>query len=761
MEEEEDWMCPGDSPRALGRSGGAVNKVIVHIDMDCFYAQVEMIRNPDLKNKPLGVQQKYIVVTCNYEARKFGVNKLMSIREAKEKCPQLVLVSGEDLTPYREMSYKATELLEEFSPKVERLGFDENFIDVTELVDKKLQKMPWSDRNPESLVSGHVYNEQKVDVNDWAHTRISVGSRVAAEIRASLYNKLGLTGCAGVASNKLLAKLVSGTHKPNQQTILLPESHSHMINSLDHVKRIPGIGYKTTKRLESLGLSRVNDLQTCPYMILEKEFGGSIAQRIQMLSRGEDDSPVTPSGPPQSISDEDSFKKCSTVTEVKTKMEELLKNLLIRQYKDGRIPHTLRLTIRQFSPTNKWFNRESRQCPVPSHINWTVGAESEAVPALMGLLMRLFEKMINVKTPFHLTLLNVCFCNLKASNPTRRSIGFYLTQKAMPGPNQQDGLMETEKNTRHDFRLKDNSSQQSNNQPASPGSVKKYSELPLVRLPEGIDMEVFQQLPEDIKQEILMSPVVPTAPRREPNSQALPSKGILNFFSKSKADDHSKHGGDCSLEKSMASFMGVTKVHHFTVSDCSDSVSYSTCKETQSPSCKRPLNGHLFTKAKIDIPSTCSHEDNSVLDNKYSLAPLTKPRSSHVCEGTDDIDSCSVTKLTNRCRCDKGDSMNSNVSPSTSHCTVHGSVQSPHVDMESQVNKGGDQEVSFPNSVDMNVFFQLPEEVKRELMAEWRQLDHKSKIPGKKQMEKAKSFQARKTKTPTGPNSLLKYFKPN
>lgn len=81
-------------------------RTIVHIDVDCFYAQVEMIRNPTLRDKPLGIQQKNIVVTCNYVARKYGVTKLMYIKDAKEKCPQLVLVSGEDLTNYRNMSYK-------------------------------------------------------------------------------------------------------------------------------------------------------------------------------------------------------------------------------------------------------------------------------------------------------------------------------------------------------------------------------------------------------------------------------------------------------------------------------------------------------------------------------------------------------------------------------------------------------------------------------------------------------------------------------
>ncbi|XP_018100076.1 DNA polymerase iota isoform X2 [Xenopus laevis] len=721
-EEEAGWLCRAESPssgrpavpcsKTLGRSGNSPSRVIVHIDMDCFYAQVEMIRNPELRNKPLGIQQKYIVVTCNYEARKFGVTKLMLIKDAREKCPQLVLVSGEDLTPYREMSYKATELLEEFSPKVERLGFDENYIDVTELVDKKLQE----DREtPEVLVCGHVYNDQKLNVNDWAHTRIAAGSHIASDIRAALYNRLGLTGCAGIASNKLLAKLVSGTHKPNQQTALLHDSQSHLINSLDHVKRIPGIGCKTNKRLESLGLSRISDLQACPVTLLEKEFGSSAAHRLQMLSHGEDDSPVAPSGPPQSISDEDSFKKCSTVSEVKMKMEERLKNLLIRIAKDGRSPHTLRLTIRQFSPTNKWFNRESRQCPIPPHIIQNIGTECEAVPALMDLLMRLFEKMINVKLPFHLTLLNVCFSNLKASNSSRRSIGFYLTQKAASAAASPcKGSAGVEEHKSHSFPHVENC-------PASHTAARSIGQLTTCvptnhddahsaseSLPEGIDLEVFSQLPEEIKQEIIegQRSAAEAELRSAPKSQATPPKGILHFFSRAKAADlpsqHDKQSQTSSI-KPLASI-----------------------EAPQVPS----INSYFFTKGKADFTPTGRDDslrgprpESHPFSSCYDIDPHTK---------AEPMDSCSSTSTF--------------------------SVQSADVEF---TGAGDEQEkVPFPHSVDVNVFSQLPEEVRRELIAEWKQLKPTLKIPVRKQSEKAKALRGKKTGASAGAGGLLKYFKP-
>ncbi|NXW90036.1 POLI polymerase, partial [Alopecoenas beccarii] len=408
-------------------------RVIMHMDLDCFYAQVEMIRNPELRDKPLGVQQKNFVVTSNYEARKLGVKKLMPVKDAKEKCPQLVLVNGEDLTPYREMSYKVTELLGEFCPLVERLGLDENFVDITEMVEKRVKQLQQSACARVS-VSGHVYNNQAINLHDTRHVRLILGSQIAEELREAVYTRLGLTGCAGVASNKLLSKLVSGTFKPNQQTVLLPESRLDVIHSLDHIQKVPGIGYKTAKRLETLGIRNVCDLQAFPLAVLEKELGAAVAQRIQKLSCGEDESPVIPWGPPQSFSDEDSFKKCSSEVEVKEKIEELLHNLLDRIHKDGRQPHTVRLTIRQFSSTDKWFNRESRQCPIPPHLIQKFGKESsDILSPLVDILLKLFRKMIDVHLPFHLTLLSVCFSNFKDLPSSKKgSIGFYLKQMSPP-----------------------------------------------------------------------------------------------------------------------------------------------------------------------------------------------------------------------------------------------------------------------------------------------------------------------------------------
>lgn len=143
----------------------------------------------------------------------------------------MVLVSGEDLTHYRAMSDKVTELLQSrFSPLVERLGMDENFIDVTQLVEA---------RTGASTVEGHVYKcelleaeDLQIDCSCGCDGRVKTGSRIADAMRREICEELGLTTCAGVSYNKTLAKIVGSQHKPNQQTTLFSWQAINLISSL-------------------------------------------------------------------------------------------------------------------------------------------------------------------------------------------------------------------------------------------------------------------------------------------------------------------------------------------------------------------------------------------------------------------------------------------------------------------------------------------------------------------------------------------------
>ncbi|XP_030421940.1 DNA polymerase iota isoform X5 [Gopherus evgoodei] len=669
-EEEADWLCPEPGGRgshaAPGRvssttlgaqsghnktlpSGSTAHRVIVHTDLDCFYAQVEMIHNPELRDKPLGVQQKYLVVTCNYEARRLGIQKLMSVRDAKEKCPELVLVNGEDLTQYREMSYKVTELLEEFSPLVERLGFDENFVDITELVEKRLAQLQ-RDGCSKVSVSGHVYNNQR-------------------------------------------------------------------------------IGYKTTKRLELLGLSSVRDLQTFSPVILAKELGVSMAQHIQKLSYGDDHSPVASSGPPQSLSDEDSFKKCSSEMEVKKKIEELLANLLDRISKDGRKPHTIRLTIRKFSSTNKWFSRESRQCPIPSHVIQKFGTgSSDVVAPLVGILMKLFRKMIKLEMPFHLTLLSVCFSNLKAlPTLTKGSIGFYLTQSSPPSSSgkKMDDVPQVQVNSCSfvpDGRIRNTGTRESSLETKSYAEEPGIPVCPIHLFPAGIDQEVFSQLPEDIKEEIISDKSGQRIHTKHVLSQPLPfSKGALPFFAQeemhttpdSRRADHSISSLVCSEHFQSTSELETAMIHR------------------PNPNCSLSLQ---------DPPE---YPESALIDNCMEQVP----KESLNFNSSDSI----VLNLQSQ----------HFLQPHSSDRQEQ-PIGAAFQDKGPREQASGEGRIVFPPNVDPDIFSELPAEMQKELLAEWKNLKPVSKMHQNKPSEKLKTNKGKKNVVlcSSQSNSLLRYFKP-
>ncbi|XP_062398808.1 DNA polymerase iota [Sardina pilchardus] len=711
-DEDDDWNVSAESSDmfVMGLSSDPVgeapssSRVILHFDLDCFYAQVEMIRNPALRNKPLGIQQKYIIVTCNYVARDQGLTKLMSVTDALEKCPQLVLVKGEDLTHYREMSYKVTELLMSYCPLVERLGFDENFLDVTEMVDTKMEQAP----STELTFSGHIYNEESLAASASDHPRLAMGSLIAAELREAIKSNLGLTSCAGVATNKLLAKLVSGTFKPNQQTTLLPESTADIMASLSGLRKVPGIGHRTGQRLKALGLLTVRDLQCFPPAELAREFGAASAQRLQNLSQGIDDSLVTPAGPPQSLSDEDSFKKMSSTTEVLKKVEELLTSLMERMHKDGRQPATFRLTIRRFSATNRYFSRESRQCPIPNHIGQKITTGScDALAQLLSMAMKLFQKMIDTNTPFHLTLINVCFSNLQSKSDGKGSITSFFTQrspkKVTSVSQQQDNLSvkgfstctgspencSTFANDTLDVRV-------SRSTPPMPSEQKQP---PLLRKFIGTPLSVKPPMPEWTQ--------VPAVPN-ELHRPSQPLEPDLSHLPPDVDPDVFKHLPESIQQELLSSFQAGERGDRQGTS--SQSVTAISCNQ-------KPTN--QLTKPPSKQSSIAAHSAGS--DNGDDRAKQT-------------ADQTFFSAHRERLRISCAEQPEGNSRASNTEC---------------------------PSNVDPLVFSELPPELQQELLSEWKQQKPVLKIPSKK-LERTAPTKDKKATTKAGQaNNLLNYFKSN
>ncbi|XP_050328109.1 uncharacterized protein LOC126758088 [Bactrocera neohumeralis] len=424
-------------------------RTIIHIDMDCFYAQVEEIRDPTLRSRPLGIQQKNCVVTCNYLAREFGVNKLMAVEEAQRLCPTLTLVNGEDLTPYKQMSQRIFDALLTFTPLVEKLGFDENYLDVTAQVCDRIEKNQYEHFESSAIASsifpkveGHIYpeNAELLQSCDCGCTqRLAVGTQIAKEIRLALHKQLNITCCAGISYNKLLAKLVGSQHKPNQQTVLCSNYADEFMRNLNSLHKVTGIGQKTESLLLESGIANITELQGCNMDSLRKKFGFETATKLKDLSFGKDVSSVRPSGKPKTIGLEDSCRPISVRRDVEDRFRLLLMRLVEQVAEDGRIPIAIKVILRKFDPQKKTSHRETKQVNIlPSLFKSQTGTESGgqkvvlaegAQEKLLKIILRLFERVVDLTKPFNITLIGLAFSKFQQRKLGSSSIANFLIKK--------------------------------------------------------------------------------------------------------------------------------------------------------------------------------------------------------------------------------------------------------------------------------------------------------------------------------------------
>eukprot|EP00892_Ulva_mutabilis_P005511 jgi/Ulvmu1/3331/UM155_0014.1 len=427
------------------------SRVIIHFDIDCFYAQVEEVRNPALKGQPVGVTQKYLIVTSNYEARARGVTKLSGIKEALAACPELQLVPGEDLTPYRSASKQIWALLDKFG-RFQGGGLDEAFLDATDEVLRRIEALEgrgqglpdwhghvWhgterivpdsrhrlqdlriakpSEAAPGEAECGPPHGDnsdaQPVEDSEWVELAghavpweklLRVGSVVAAEARRDIASVAGFRTSAGIACNKLMAKLVSGLHKPDDQTVMPPPAAAAFVAPLP-VRSLPGVGHKTNQTLAGMAVYTVADMRARPKAELERVFGATLGQILHLLSTGNDNSVVTPSGPPKAITCEDSFKSCTSLDSAATVIRVIAPDLAERVVEEfaerQRWPKTF---------TIKWrFRKAGFHRAGTSHALPAVARPGCTVKALESVFEDLSRKLLKKHLPdtFDLTLLNV------------------------------------------------------------------------------------------------------------------------------------------------------------------------------------------------------------------------------------------------------------------------------------------------------------------------------------------------------------------
>ena len=233
---------------------------IIHIDMDCFYASVEIRENPALADKPVAVggraEQRGVLSTCNYIARQFGLHSAMPTAQALKRCPNLVLLPV-NMPLYRAVSQQIHQIFQRYTSIIEPLSLDEAYLDVTDC-DKCAGSATW----------------------------------IAQEIRQAIFNELHLTASAGVAPLKFLAKIASDQNKPNGQFVIEPKEVSDFVANLP-LKKIPGVGKVTAEKLRQMGLVCCADVQKTERHLLLNLFG-KMGQRIWQYSPGIDEREIQP-----------------------------------------------------------------------------------------------------------------------------------------------------------------------------------------------------------------------------------------------------------------------------------------------------------------------------------------------------------------------------------------------------------------------------------------------------------------------------------
>jgi DNA polymerase iota len=320
------------------------DRIIIALDLDAFYVSASRLRDASLVGLPVGIRQKGIFATISYEARARGVTKLSTIRDGMEKCPEMVVVNGEDLSYFRKVSMQVFKLVSSmvWHGRVEKLGMDELFCDCTEMIDARMVEWEQSStQGPSPAPIGFILpastEQQMLNGNlNRMHRytqRLLLATHLAQQIRSRVAEEVGLTSSAGIASSKLIAKLVGNTHKPNHQTVfapLHPEQSSRDIQQfLDPypLRTLNGFGSvivdkMCTRASQSIGngerdfpssqLTVSLARQIFDWQSLKDIFGLRLATRLYSLLQGQDDEPVikAPEYPAQ-ISIEDTFRGLS------------------------------------------------------------------------------------------------------------------------------------------------------------------------------------------------------------------------------------------------------------------------------------------------------------------------------------------------------------------------------------------------------------------------------------------------------------------
>ena len=319
-------------------------RFIAHLDMDAFYASVELLRYPELRGKPVVIggrrrsaqdaagttafptlrdyKGRGVITTATYEARAFGINSGMGLMKAAKLAPDALLLPA-DFDEYRRYSRLFKEAVRAIAPQVEDRGIDEIYIDLTDLV--------MSDTAGKAL-------------DPWLRAR-----DIAATIQQAVHEATGLSCSIGVTPNKLLSKIASELDKPAGLTVLRESDIAARIWPLA-VRKVNGIGPKANTRLEALGISTVGELAQTDPALLITHFGKSYGAWMHEAAHGRDDRQVVTYSEPKSISRETTFENDLHAVRDREQLSKIFTDLCVKLAGDlqrkGYVGKTIGLKLR-------------------------------------------------------------------------------------------------------------------------------------------------------------------------------------------------------------------------------------------------------------------------------------------------------------------------------------------------------------------------------------------------------------------------------
>ena len=352
-----------------------LKRKIIHIDMDAFFAAVEILDHPEWREKPLIVggspENRGVVSTANYIARQYGVRSALPAVVAKRLCPQAILVRPR-FSRYLAVSKQVMEILFSFSHQLDT-ALDEAYLDVT---------------------------------GDYENTRATA---IARDIKQTISEQLGLSCSAGVAPNKLLAKIAANLHKPDGLTVIMPAAVSEFMDSLA-ISKIPGVGQATTKKLADLKVKFCADLKQIDRQTLEQTLGKngiSLLDRVQGL----DERMVGKKSARKSYGFEHTYPqdlKTDQQKQAQLKIMEEKAAYLLDRYKIQARTITLKLRYNNFKVITRSIS-----------IN-----EPITKPEISGLISELWSKNKAPQTPIR--LLGISFHNLMPRQQTQKNLSLPL-----------------------------------------------------------------------------------------------------------------------------------------------------------------------------------------------------------------------------------------------------------------------------------------------------------------------------------------------